>query len=74
MSKVEMIRNEPGLVSIPLEKAIYCEICRQVSNYSGRRCGLCGSERIVDLISILGGPPDRGPASGAIMFALPAAA
>jgi len=28
MCNVRMIRTEPGLVSIPLEKAVYCGGCR----------------------------------------------
>ena len=28
MCNVRMIRTEPGLVSIPLEKAVYCENCK----------------------------------------------
>ena len=32
MCKVRMIRTEPGLVSIPLEKAVYCENCKMVSS------------------------------------------
>jgi hypothetical protein len=32
MCRIQMIRNEPGLVSIPLERAVYCENCDRVSN------------------------------------------
>ena len=32
MCNVRMIRTEPGLVSIPLEKAVYCENCTMVSS------------------------------------------
>ena len=46
MCNVRMIRTEPGLVSIPLEKAVYCENCTMVSSSARQRCGLCGSERI----------------------------
>jgi len=46
MCKVQMIRHELGLVSIPVEKAVYCE---KVSNSAWRRCGVCGSEEIVEL-------------------------
>ena len=57
MRNVVMIRREPGLVSIPVESAVYCENCETVSTSSGRRCGLCGSEDISRLV-----PPiqDRG--------------
>jgi len=58
MHNVQMIRNEPGLVSIPVEKAVYCE---KVSNSAWRRCGLCGSEKIVEIAPLLGGPSGPGP-------------
>jgi hypothetical protein len=61
MCNVRMIRSEPGLVSIPLEKAVYCDNCKIISSSARERCGLCGSERIVELASLLGGPPDPGP-------------
>ena len=51
MRNVVMIRREPGLVSIPVESAVYCGNCETVSTSSGRRCGLCGSEDIA--------PPSR---------------
>jgi hypothetical protein len=31
MCNVQMIRHEPGLVSIPVEKADYCENCKKVA-------------------------------------------
>jgi hypothetical protein len=65
MRNVEMIRKEPGLVSIPVEKAVYCENCEKVSNSAWRRCGLCGSEEIVELAPLFGGPSDPGPAPAA---------
>jgi hypothetical protein len=40
MCNVQMIRHEPGLVSIP----VYCVNCEKVSNSACRRCGVCGSE------------------------------
>ena len=55
MRNVVMIRREPGLVSIPVESAVYCENCETVSTSSGRRCGLCGSEDIARLV-----PPNSG--------------
>jgi hypothetical protein len=61
MRNVQMIRKEPGLVSIPVEKAIYCENCEMVSTSARRRCGLCGSEEIVELAPLFGGPADPGP-------------
>jgi hypothetical protein len=65
MRNVQMIRKEPGLVSIPVEKAVYCENCHKVSNSAWHRCGLCGSEELVELAPILRVPPDPSPASGA---------
>ena len=60
MRNVQMIHQEPGLVSIPVEKAVYCENCETVSTSAWRRCGLCGSERIVELAPLLSGPFDPG--------------
>ena len=65
MRNVQMIRQEPGLVSIPVEKAVYCENCGKVSNSAWRRCGLCGSEDIVELAPLFGGPNGPGPAPAA---------
>jgi len=74
MCKIQMIRREPGLVSIPVEKAVYCENCERVSNSVWLRCGLCGSEEIVELAPLFGGPsgPDPSPSSalaGDVRFA-----
>jgi hypothetical protein len=60
MRNVVMIRHEPGLVFIPVEKGVYCDNCETVSTSAGRRCGVCGSERIVVLAHIVSGPPDPG--------------
>ena len=49
MCNVQMIRKEPGLISIPVERAVYCENCESISNSAWSRCGLCGSEEIVEL-------------------------
>ena len=61
MCNVRMIRTEPGLVSIPLEKAVYCENCNMVSSSARQRCGLCGSERIVRMATLIPEPWDPGP-------------
>ena len=60
MCNVRMIRTEPGLVSIPLMRAVYCENCKMVSSSTRQRCGLCGSERIAGLATLLSEPPDPG--------------
>ena len=60
MCNVRMIRTEPGLVSIPLEKAVYCENCTMVSSSARQRCGLCGSEMITGLATLFTEPPDPG--------------
>jgi hypothetical protein len=70
MHNVRMIRIEPGLVSIPLEKAVYCENCKMVSSSARQRCGLCGSERIVELAPLFLGPSDPGSPPAA-SFAAP---
>ena len=64
MRNVLMIRQEPGLVAIPVEKAVYCETCETVSTSSGRRCGLCGSDSIVELAPLVAGPWEPGPPPG----------
>jgi hypothetical protein len=69
MRNVVMIRREPGLVSIPIESAVYCENCETVSTSSGRRCGLCGSEDIVRLVPPISGPRDPSPAPATVLAA-----
>jgi hypothetical protein len=61
MCNVRMIRTEPGLVSIPLERAVCCENCKMVSSSARQRCGLCGSERIARLAPLIPEPWDPGP-------------
>ncbi len=61
MRNVVMIRPDLGLVSIAVEKAVYCRCCDMVSASIGR-CGLCGSETILELAPLLKGPWDPGPA------------
>jgi hypothetical protein len=60
MRNVVMIRPDPALVSIPVEKALYCRGCDMVSSSIGR-CGLCGSDRIVELAPLVSNPWDPGP-------------
>jgi len=61
MCNVRMIRTEPGLVSIALEKAVYCWNCGMVSSSARQRCGLCGSERTVRMAPLIPEPWDPGP-------------
>ncbi len=58
MCKIRMIRTEPGLISITIDKAVYCENCGEVSNSAWGRCGLCGAQNIVELAPLLIVPPD----------------
>jgi hypothetical protein len=63
MCNVQMIRKEPGLILISLERAVLCVNCEEVSNSAGRRCGSCGSDQLLKLASLLRGPWQPGPAS-----------
>jgi hypothetical protein len=65
MCNVQMIRKELGLVSIPIERAVFCENCESVSNSAWSRCGSCGSDKLVELAPLLGGPREPGPGSPA---------
>jgi len=69
MRNVVMIRREPGLVSIPVESAVYCENCETVSTSSGRRCGLCGSEDLARLVPPVQGPLNPSPTPAVAMAA-----
>ncbi len=63
---IRMLRKEANFVSIPVETAVYCENCETVSNSGRDRCGVCGSEAIMSLLSIIDGPPSNpGPAAPA---------
>jgi hypothetical protein len=65
MCNVQMIRNEAGLVLIPLDQAVFCENCKRVSNSAWMRCGLCGSSNLLELAPLLSGPCEPGPGSPA---------
>jgi hypothetical protein len=69
MRNVQMIRMEPGLIWIPLERAVLCKNCRTVSTSVARRCGLCGSEQISRLTSDDPDPSRPSPALGAALAA-----
>jgi hypothetical protein len=66
MRNVSMLRPEPNLVSIPVEQAVYCENCENVTNSPSERCGECGSGLVLHLATLIDQPPsgpDSGPAS-----------
>jgi hypothetical protein len=66
MCQVKVLRSRHRLVSIPVEIAIYCRMCRNVTNSNSDRCGQCGSEFVLRLITLVDRPPggpDSGPAS-----------
>jgi hypothetical protein len=66
MRNVSMLRPEPNLVSIPVERAVYCENCENVTNSPSERCGECGSGLVLHLATLIDQPPsgpDSGPAS-----------
>lgn len=69
MRNVTMIRTEPGLVSVPIERAVLCENCEIISNSNTPRCGVCGSEQIVELAPLFSHPWDPGPAPAAALAA-----
>jgi len=41
-------------------EAVYCENCEMVPTSTWQRCGLCGSQRIVELAPLFSGPSDPG--------------
>jgi hypothetical protein len=66
MCQVRMIGREHQLIFIPVESAVYCETCRNISNSITERCGRCGSEAIRNLARMINQPPggpDSGPGS-----------
>jgi len=66
MCQVRRFRSEQGLVSIPVDEAIYCRHCKTVSNSLPERCGKCGSELVLHLATLVNRPPagpDSGPAA-----------
>jgi hypothetical protein len=69
MRNVVMIRREPGLVSIPVENAVYCENCDTVSTSARRRCGLCGSENIARVVPLDPEPWNPSPAPAVVLVA-----
>jgi hypothetical protein len=64
MCQVKVLRPVHRLVSIPVAMAIYCKMCRNVTNSNAEQCGKCGSEVVLRLITLVDRPPG-GPDSGA---------
>jgi len=66
MFQVKVFRPVHRLVSIPVEIAIFCKKCRNVTNSNSEQCGKCGSELVLRLITLVDRPPSGpglGPAS-----------
>jgi hypothetical protein len=66
MCQVKLIRPGHSLVTIPIDKAIYCKKCRNITNSPYERCGRCGSEFVLRVAILVDQPPsgpDSGPAS-----------
>jgi hypothetical protein len=68
--KVLMMHEEAGLVTLPLASAVLCISCETVSGSRHSRCGVCGSDAIHSLSSLLNGPQEPPPAAGAAISAL----
>jgi hypothetical protein len=68
--KVLMMHEEAGLVTLPLATAVLCTSCATVSSSRYSRCGVCGSDAIHSLASLLKGPESPPPAVGAAIPAL----
>jgi hypothetical protein len=60
MRNVTIIRSEPGLVSVPVQRAMYCRACETISTSVGC-CGLCGWDRIIELAPLLSDPWEPEP-------------
>jgi hypothetical protein len=69
MRNVNMIRMEPDLIWIPLERAVLCKNCQTISTSVAPRCGLCGSEQIRRLTGDDPDPSRPSPALGAALAA-----
>ena len=57
MAKLTVIRPEPVITSVPLHLAMLCENCQTISNSSMQRCGVCGSQAVLPLKSLLDPEP-----------------
>ena len=58
MCKMLLMSAQPELVVLPLEAAVFCCRCKQVSNSTLSSCRLCGSHSVFMLASLIGDPPD----------------
>ena len=69
-----MFDGDPELISMPLSRAMLCTNCERVSNSRQLRCGVCGSNIVLALATVLGGedptPPEPTPSAA---FAVKAA-
>jgi hypothetical protein len=66
MAKVIEFPAAPMFCSIPLPLAVYCANCNTISNSERHRCGVCGSEAVLRLESILNRDPDP-PGNAALL-------
>jgi hypothetical protein len=58
MAKAIPTHSESLILNIPLKLAVYCENCETISNSRPHRCGVCGSESVLRVESILNRGPD----------------
>ena len=62
-----MFDGDPELISMPLSRAVLCTHCEWVSNSRQLRCGICGSNTVLALATVLGGedptPPEPTPSA-----------
>jgi hypothetical protein len=68
MCQVQALRPMHRFVSIPVEMAIYCRHCENITNSPAEHCGKCGSALVLPLATLINQPPsgpDSGPASAA---------
>lgn len=58
MGNVIELPASPMFCSIPLSLAVYCANCNTISNSQRYTCGVCASEAVLRLESILNREPD----------------
>jgi hypothetical protein len=73
--RIAMFDGDPELISMPLSRAMLCTNCERVSNSRQLRCGVCGSDAVLALATVLGredpAPPEPTPP---VAFRVPQAA